>query len=393
MKKSGSHKQFTALCAKYLSKSISKAGLDELSELLKEPENEALFKEYIRINYALDFNLTDYSSAKSKLLLLSKVNNDSIKKRKIKIVAPYHYAVAASIAALLCLGIYLKLQQSQLTDSTDNNSNVELVKVLPGSEKAILTLENGQKLVLNETNSFKNEKAESDGKSIVYNSKNKTKEIAYNELSIPRGGEFFIQLADGTKVWLNSESKLKYPINFEKGKLRKVELLYGEAYFDVSSSEKNKGARFRVVTQGQEIEVLGTEFNIKAYKSDNFIATTLIEGRVAVTHIDSSVILKPAQQAIVINTDSNIVINTVDVDNEIAWKNGFFSFEKQSLSEILKILSRWYDVTIVYEDEAKKNFMFSGVLKRTSNIKELLINIEKTERVVFEIEGKTIMIK
>ncbi|WP_303315330.1 FecR domain-containing protein [Flavivirga abyssicola] len=303
----------------------------------------------------------------------------------------YKYAAAVAVI-LISSGVFYLVNTREL--DTKIITTIES-PILPGTERAILTLENGEEIALEKGEKFQTDYISSNGENITYKNVTNSKKanIAYNYLSIPRGGEFFVTLSDGTKVWLNSESKLKYPVNFVSGDLRKVELLYGEAYFDVSSSVNHNGARFIVATQGQEIEVLGTEFNIKTYKSDHFIATTLIEGRVAITHTDSSVILKPSQQAIVTNKDSNIVINTVDVDNEIAWKNGFFSFEKQSLYEMLKTLSRWYDVTIVYEDEAKKDFMFSGVLKRTSNIKELLINIEKTERVVFEIEGKTIIVK
>ena len=148
-------------------------------------------------------------------------------------------------------------------------------------------------------------------------------------------------LSDGTKVWLNSESQLKYPVAFNDGETRQVELVYGEAYFDVSPSTAHKGARFKVFNQSQEVEVLGTEFNIKAYKDETNIYTTLVEGKVAISAAGKNQILKPNQQSNLNLETGSIEITTVDVYNETTWIDGIFSFENKPLKEILKVLSRW----------------------------------------------------
>ncbi len=154
------------------------------------------------------------------------------------------------------------------------NNNIEV-----GKDKATLTLGDGDVVVLDEENTFKTDKVKSNGKELIYNDdKNKNTEIVYNYLTIPRGGQFHVKLSDGTEVWLNSESQLKYPVTFIDGSTREVELVYGEAYFDVSPSTEHNGSRFKVINQNQKIEVLGTEFNIKAYKKED-VLTTLVEGK------------------------------------------------------------------------------------------------------------------
>lgn len=379
--------------SKLLSNSITNKELQELNEWLVSEKNQDILKQYILDSHDVNLSMLKNNLDESFLKVIDKIEhkNSTKSNSNFNLVFKRRYLkYAASLLIFISLGyFYLNKKEDPKTVQTITNT-----QILAGTDKAILTLEDGTNITLKKGETYQSNHIESNGESLRYNASTKSKtDIAYNYISIPRGGEFFVILSDGTKVWLNSESKLKYPVNFISGDLRKVELLYGEAYFDVSSSDNHSGARFRVITQGQEVEVLGTEFNIKAYKSDNFIATTLIEGRVAVTHMDSSMVLKPSQQTIITDKTSDITINTVDIDNEIAWKNGFFSFEKQSLHNMLKTLSRWYDVTIVYKDQAKKNLVFSGALKRTSDIKELLINIEETERVEFEIEGKTIIVK
>ncbi|MDH5414905.1 MAG: FecR domain-containing protein, partial [Flavobacteriaceae bacterium] len=277
----------------------------------------------------------------------------------------------------------------------NNIPAVNEIPIVPGTEKAILTLEDGKQVELEKGRAYINSKVNSDGENLIYNREksDKGKNIVYNYLTIPRGGQFFVQLSDGTKVWLNSESKLKYPVSFDLDKTRNVELLYGEAYFDVSESAKHNGASFKVKTKVQDIEVLGTEFNVKSYNDDNIILTTLIEGKVKVSNGVVNKLLKPGFQTNINIKRNDINVFRVDVDNVVAWKNGFFSFEKERLEDMLKTLSRWYSTKIIYENENKKDLIFSGVLKRTSSIEELLIKIEKTGRVQFKIDKKTITVK
>ncbi|WP_103070200.1 FecR family protein [Aquimarina sediminis] len=310
---------------------------------------------------------------------------------RIKKFAYWKYAAAAAIIVLISLPFVFKDTLSNF----QNTPEVVQETIVSGSDKAILTLENGDQVEIEKGKPFTNSLVKSNGENLVYNNENKgnSKKVIYNYLTIPRGGQFYVQLSDGTKVWLNSESKLKYPVSFNSSKSREVELLYGEAYFDVSPSSNHDGSVFKVITKSQTLQVLGTEFNVKSYEEDISVLTTLIEGKVNIENGNSNEILKPGFQSNVKTNDNKIHLDKVDVNSVIAWKNGFFSFEKQSLDEMLKVLSRWYDFEIIYQDKQKKDLVFSGVLKRKSSIRELLVNIQKTEKVEFEIKDKQIIVK
>ena len=214
-------------------------------------------------------------------------------------------------------------------------------------------------------------------------------------MTIPRGGQFFVKLSDGTEVWLNSETKLKYPVTFTEGLTRKVELIYGEVYFKVSPSTQHKGAGFHVLTKSQEINVLGTEFNIRAYNNDEVMATTLVEGKIRIKKGEVSETLKPNQQAKISQESNQIDIQEIDVSQEISWVNGLFAFNEKPLEEILTVLSRWYDTEVVFENAKQKKFVFTGLLERTKAVEDILKLIEATSegQIKFEIKDKTIIIK
>ncbi|TGV01392.1 FecR family protein [Flavivirga rizhaonensis] len=382
------------IIVKYISNSATSKDLDILSDWIETPENRLLFKDYVSIHYAINYNMNNPETDKIIEQLLATIRKEKSLFYKLKTQSIYKYAAAVILLGMLTTVYFLK-NNTTYSDSHNTESIIVNNTISTGTNKAILILEDGTDVLLENNSSYQTQNLVSNGKEITYNSlKDKNAgEIVYNYLVIPRGGEFFVQLSDGTKVWLNSDSKIKYPVQFIAGALRHVELLYGEAYFDVSSSKNHEGSAFKVLTKSQEIEVLGTEFNIKAYKNDDFIATTLVEGQVAINKDGFNAILEPGQQSVVTQNNQGITINTVDIANEIAWKNGFFSFDKASLNDMLETLSRWYDLEVVYENDSKRNLVFSGVLKRTSNVEELLINIEKTGRVVFEVENKTVVIK
>lgn len=307
-----------------------------------------------------------------------------------------YWKYAAAIAALLVLGSLPFISKDKPKNSIVKS--VPQVKNDPipiGTDKAILTLEDGSNVALEKGKSYKSENITSNGAQLVYNSGSKSSAIApvYNVLTIPRGGQFFISLADGTKVWLNSESKLRYPVAFVDNMPREVELVYGEAYFDVSPSEDHNDTHFIVTKQDQKIVVLGTEFNIKAYKEDVVIATTLVEGKVVLKNGLTSRNLAPGQKSI-LNTETNkISIAQVDVYNEISWKNGFFSFQNKSLEDIMTVLSRWYDVDVVFTDQDIKKIQFNGIFRKTQSIDEILMIIENTNEVSYTINEKTITMK
>ena len=195
----------------------------------------------------------------------------------------FKYAVAASIVLLVSLPFLLNTNGKSIIDTpivVDASDDTIII----GVDKATLTLEDGSNITLEKGQSYSINNIQSNGVEIVYkaleNNVVENSKIKYNYLTVPRGGQYFIKLEDDTKVWLNSESRLKYPTSFVKGQDRKVELLYGEAYFDVSPSTSHQGASFKVLSGVQEIEVLGTEFNVKAYHDEDYIYTTLVEGKV-----------------------------------------------------------------------------------------------------------------
>ena len=266
----------------------------------------------------------------------------------------------------------------------------------PGTDKATLTLANGEQVPLEKGPSFQTQNASSNGEEIVYEAGNrKTKELVYNYLTIPRGGQFYLVLSDGTKVWLNSESQLKYPVNFLDGETRQVELVYGEAYFDVSPSTAHDGSKFKVHNKEQDVKVLGTEFNIKAYQDESIIYTTLVEGKVEVnTSNDRIKTLLPNEQLNFNSFNNNISISSgVDLYSIIAWKDGVFSFRSKPLKEIMKVISRWYDTEVIFNDVALENVTFNGSLDKKLNIEEILSIIGSTNNIEYEINDKTIILK
>lgn len=304
---------------------------------------------------------------------------------------------AAVFVVLFATGYYFAVNTRFFNSSRDQqvlvNNNIAI-----GTDKAILTLENGQEIALISGENFISNTLKSDGQKLIYEKSKDSKEfdskVDYNILTVPRGGKFYIELSDGTKAWLNSDSKLKYPVSFAGGKAREVDLLYGEAFFEVSPSELHQGAKFIVSTNIQKIEVLGTKFNIKAYQDEEIIYTTLIEGKVALQVDSYYETLNPSQQFIFNKTNKNGVIAEIDVYPETAWIKGLFVFKKKSLKDIMKILSRWYDVAIVFEDESLENIEFKGVLSKNQQIEDILSLIKNTNFIKgYEINGHQIIIK
>ena len=302
------------------------------------------------------------------------------------------YAIAATLVLFFGISIFLVNNTEKTTTSTNKINQ----PIIVGSDKAFLTLENGETIALEKGKSFANKNVNSNGESLVYAQKDSDEKLktSYNFITIPRGGQFFVQLADGTKVWLNSESKLKFPVTFQDQDSRTVELIYGEAYFDVSSSKNHNGTTFIVKTKEQKIEVLGTEFNIKAYQDEKSLYTTLVEGKIAFGYKNTNRLLSPNEQ-IVLNLDNEKITSPkVDVHNEVAWKDGIFSFKGKNLKEIMKVLSRWYDVEVVFENKSIESLSFKGVLGKDQSIEEILSAIKSASIInSYQIKNKTIYLK
>ncbi|HEY4326490.1 MAG TPA: FecR domain-containing protein [Mucilaginibacter sp.] len=300
-------------------------------------------------------------------------------------------SIAASLLIFFTTGMYFLLlhrpqpQQSAIIKPLKND-------FAPGGNKAIITLSNGSTLALT---GAKNGVLASQGNMLISKTadgqiryansdgSSGSKAIVYNTAATPRGGQYQFILSDGTRVWLNSASSIKYPVEFT-GNERKVELT-GEAYFEVAHNAKKP---FKVISRGQTVEVLGTHFNINAYSDETATKTTLLEGSVKVSSAIASNVIKPGEQAQLINRNINIA--NVDVDEVVAWKNGFFHFDDNNIQEVMRQLARWYDVDIKYDGQLPTR-RFSGEISRNVNASQIL-DILSFKKIHYKIDGKFIIV-
>jgi len=262
-----------------------------------------------------------------------------------------------------------------------------MADIRPGTSNAVLILSDGEKVTLGDKNAGDlivkdNIKVESD--TLKYENVT-TEKIAFNTIIIPRGGEFVLKLSDGTKIWLNAESELKYPVSFT-GNERKV-YLKGEGFFEVTKNEKSP---FKVVTNDHVISVLGTEFSIRAYSDEKYITTTLESGKVSIDAGNRHAELHPGQQSNVSN--SEMTVKEVNTQLYTAWRNNKYVFDNQSLREILHTLSRWYDMEVDYDQYNLGDIRFTGELMKYSNITDFLEKLETLEKVRFDINGKKVRV-
>lgn len=387
---------------KYITKSASVSDLDTLSEWIKSPVNIKVFKDYVQTHYAINYSMNNPNTTESINRLLLTIRREKSLVYKLKKQPIFKYTAAAIIINILALTYFFR-------ESIFSNPSVETIPtivntntIIPGTDKATLTLQDGSVVALEKGNSYQTQNANSNGEDIVYlpvgkageAGKKNSKEIAYNYLTVSRGGQFHIVLSDGTEVWLNSESQLKYPVSFIKGETRQVELVYGEAYFDVSPSIEHGGSKFQVFNQHQEVEVLGTEFNIKAYKDELNIYTTLVEGEVSVSSTSINQILKPTEQSNFNLDEGTIAVTTVNVYHEVSWKDGIFSFKGKPLKDIMKVISRWYDIDVVFVNKELETITFKGVLGKDQDIEEILTTIKALSVLKeYKINGKTVILK
>lgn len=312
-------------------------------------------------------------------------------------------SVAAAALLLLIPGAWLALHSrtaTQLAAATPIKNTSRTNDIAPGSNKAILTLADGSTVTLDSAGPGKVTKQgnvevvkHGDGQ-LQYASAGNTppETIAYNELSTPRGGQYRLKLQDGTNVWLNASSSIRYPTAFV-GKERKVQIT-GEAYFEVA---KNADMPFRVTVldpapggKNTEIEVLGTGFNVNAYQDEAGQRTTLIEGSVKVTSGAGAVTLKPSEQAV----SSGNQLKTMQLENTeqtIAWKNGYFEFENADIPAIMRQISRWYDVDVEYQGKASDD-RFSGRFSRNVSL-AVVLQILHTSGVELLADDKKIVIR
>ncbi len=353
----------------YLTQSASEQELDELSQWLKNPVNAQEFKSFVQIDYAIDHIMEDFNTEQEKRDFLSKICKMQ-QQKKIRKLWTRISGVAASALIIISLSVLLNNNQEQSQDSMPVVVNNQ---VKPVKNNAILLLETGKEIALQEGRVLHTQNMVSSREGLEYSQGAVADtEIAYNYLTVPRGGQFYVKLADGTKVWLNSESKLKYPVHFPKAQSRVVELLYGEAFFEVSPSVKHQGADFKVIHKEQEIQVLGTKFNVKAYSGETKVFTTLAEGKVQINTPRENHILQPEQQAILNDNTYALSIHKVNLREEIGWVNGEFIIRQKNLKQIMNVLSRWYDMEVIFEDKKLEDVKFVGRIQKDQEVTEIL---------------------
>jgi ferric-dicitrate binding protein FerR (iron transport regulator) len=366
--------------------------MNQLEDYLKKDDIHKTFEELARIDYLIKCIMTDFDVEKAKVAIKKK-----IKERERKRMKALFGRIAIAASLLIFMGLSFLIIYDDSNDKAISTAESSVLKA--GTDKAILTLYDGSQVALEKGKEFQTEQLVSSGDELIYsnNTKSRTKSEKqhYNYLTIPRGGQYFVQLSDDTKVWLNSDSKLKYPVNFKTGEKREVELLYGEAYFEVSPSVKHDGAKFNVLSKAQEIEVLGTKFSIKTYDGEDKIMTTLVEGKVQVNFEDIQKTLKPNQQSQIDMDNRLIQVIEIDAAQEVSWVNGLFTFEDASLHEMMKVLSRWYDTEVFYEKEEFKKFRFTGILERTKSIGDILKLVEASSdgQLSIEIKERVVIVK
>lgn len=308
---------------------------------------------------------------------------------------------AASVAAMLVLiAGYIFLipgHQHPVTaankNQPSNTPKVYTADVAPGGNKAILTLANGSIVTLDDMKvgttarigSLDIHKTKGGQLSYSVNPDSMhTQTVQFNTLTTPKGGQYEVVLADGTKVFLNAASSLRFPTAFT-GTERNVELT-GEGYFEVA---KNKAMPFKVKVGDMTVAVLGTHFNIMAYEGEKWVKTTLLEGSVRLTSGSASTMLKPGEQARLTNSGSLNVVR-VNTAEEVAWKDGYFAFNNTDIQTVMRQMSRWYDVEVQYSG-AVPNDEFVGKISRSSKLSEVLRTLELTG-VHFRMENKKIII-
>jgi transmembrane sensor len=342
-----------------------------------------------------DSDLEDISDESPDMLRERMFRNIQIREnisfhKKIRIVPYFRIATAASFLLFCLAGSYLLLNKPKdklIVKSVQKDR-------LPGTNKAVLILANGSKISLDDATKGELVKQSgititkaSDGQIIYTVSDNSlvSAKPTYNTIETPRGGQIKVNLPDGTKVWLNAASFIRFPTNFS-GSERNI-TLEGEAYFEVTH---NANKPFNVYTTGTQIHVLGTHFNINAYRDEDTVKTTLIKGSVKLTSNNTSALLKPGEQGSIKENGTGFNISAVDTSLVMAWKNDLFKFNNTDLHTLMRQLSRWYNIDIVYESGVP-NDVFFGNISRQTNLSKVL-KILELGGVHFKIEDKKLIV-
>ncbi|MDR3341131.1 MAG: DUF4974 domain-containing protein [Candidatus Symbiothrix sp.] len=378
----------SVLIAKFIAKNSSVDELQDLESWKKEsPENEILFNRLIQPENFAQLNLLAQHYDKD--AAWKTVKNHIRPKPAFRLKPWYGYA-AAVLLPLLLLFFFKRHSDAPISPVSEK---LQVNRITPGGNKATLMLDDGSLIDLEDKEAFQLEEKEGtkikkDSLGLHYESNTGNQKIVYNQINVPKGGEYTIVLSDGTRVYLNAMSTLRYPVNFLTD-FRTVELT-GEAYFEVKKSDK----AFIVLTKDSKIEVLGTSFNVSTYPEDEIVRTTLVEGRVKIhlTGENKEIELNPSEQIAFDRNNKLFSVQKVDVASYIAWKEGLFYFKDWRLKDIMVYLSRWYDFDVEYANESIQLLRFGGKFSRYEEFSPILNLLEQTGKIKTEIKGKTIIL-
>ncbi|OUN66087.1 FecR family protein [Butyricimonas sp. An62] len=373
-----------SLIKKSLIKDLSDKEQKELDQLLDDQSLQDVYKELSDRGY-LKKQFMEYEKYSSK-----KAYREFKERRghsgRIRIV---RWVAVVAAVWVLALGVTLWMTFGK----KENVAPLPVAsKIIPaGEKKATLTLADGTEVHVEEiTAQILQEKGMNieyrNGEIVYHKSEEKTTEVVYNKLEVPRGGECMIKLDDGTKVWVNAETKLKYPVAFV-GDRREV-VLEGEAFFDVAKNEKP----FIVKTSFGDVRVLGTAFGISAYASEPESYTTLVRGKVSVEREGGKpVVILPGEQ-VVTSKDGKMMKQKVDVEEFVGWKDGIYVFKEKSLGEIMKTLERWYNISVDFQDKSLVDLPFTGNLKRYDDINVFFDALTRTGDMKYRVEGNQVIL-
>jgi transmembrane sensor len=381
------------LFQKYLSHTNTEAELDELLELFSRMD-EADFRELVAFNAESDLDIERAESLRPALKVLDQSIRAELNKRNNEHTKVYsnnksfiRYAAAAVAAVIISAGIWFFNKKEVPT-----NQSAIAQDVMPGKQGATLTLANGKTIRLTDAanGELANEAgvviSKAENGQLIYEVQGDSKENKVNTLSTANGETYQIRLPDGSFVVLNAASSLTYAAKLNQDGKRRVKLT-GEGYFHVA---KDKIHPFVVETRGQEVEVLGTQFNINSYTDEPAVSTTLVEGSVKVTAGGMPVVIKPGEQAQ--SKGKGISVTEVNIENVIDWKEGDFYLNKLPFKEAMRKIARWYDVQVVYADDLPKDIESNGYLSRDTKLSVVLKAIERSGQVHFKVEDGKIYV-
>ena len=391
------------LFQKYLTRENTEAELEELLEHFAEMDETAL-RQLVSFNGESDIDMERSEALRPAITSLDQRIRIELDKRNtgkqqlaVGLNVYVRYASIAAAIAFIVIGAYFF--RSSFSGQGVQSTQIASADIPPGKTGATLTLANGQKILINDalTGDIASQSGvkiskNKNGQLIYELSDQETGKIEYNTLRTTRGEQMQVRLPDGSLVFLNAASSLKYPTTFAKAKQRRVGLT-GEGYFEIS---KNRAQPFVVSTSKQQVEVLGTHFNINAYEDEKAVMTTLLEGsvRVAPVQADGAIgsvttVLKPGEQSVL--DEKGIQVADVDLDKAVAWQKGYFRFYDEDISTIMRKVSRWYNIEVAYAGALPENAFNARITKYTS-IKEVLRKLEKTGDVHFKIEGRKVIV-